>query len=142
MTEPEPHLEQPGEPAREPEHRIGYAERPDRGEVAPWALAFGSPAVFLAVLALRYLLSPPACDLGWLRAGLEVVGALGIAAAAVPGVLAWRKIGALGIGRAEAARAEGSTQLLLALGVLLSAVFTLATVSLWIPSWIVSPCMD
>jgi len=130
-----------GDP-RDPERRIGYAERPGRATVVPWGLALAAPAAFLVALAVRYLFSPAACGAAWARIALEAAGALGVLAAAAPGVLSWRRIAALGIPRTEAVDPQGSTQLLLALGVLLSAVFTLAALALWIPSWILHPCMD
>jgi len=98
-----------------------------------WTLV-GAPLAALANLELLYALVPGMCDSGRAaEAGLlHAASAVTILVAALAVVSAWRL----------AARAEpGSrTRVLARAGLLVSAVFTLVVIAMWIPVWSIGAC--
>ncbi|MGH7510048.1 MAG: hypothetical protein ACREMZ_11330 [Gemmatimonadales bacterium] len=94
------------------------------------------PAAVLAGLEVAYLLVPRACRTGNLLP-VHLTHLATLLLALTGGAVAWRqwqRWGASEDGRA------GVAGFLAGLGLLVSAAFTLVSVALWLPSFVLSPC--
>lgn len=102
---------------------------------SPWLVAFavlGSPAAWVTHLALSYYVVPRACAAGT-SLGLHLV-TVGTAAVAVAAIVAAARL------RAGADGADGVLRTLATVGLLVGALFLLATLVEGIPVAFVDPC--
>jgi hypothetical protein len=116
--------------------KIGYGSPPSRSTLLAWALALTPPLVFLTVLAVRFSVAGAVCSTPAVRLPLELAAGLGLALSAGAGL---RARSLLRRTPARGARAR-SERTLLELGAFLAVLCTIATVFVWLPSWLLPLC--
>jgi hypothetical protein len=105
-----------------------------------WTGALLPPIAALLDLNVSYMLVTQAC-LKQSMLPLHLVHLAGVVLTVAGGLVAWhawREVGRAW--PADEPGALGSTRFMAAVGVLGSAAFTLVTLALWAPVWVLSPC--
>ncbi len=108
--------------------------------VLVWTGALLPPVAALLDLDVSYALVTQTCITGN-RLPLHLVHLLGVLLTVAGGLVAWRAWREVGTSwPADEPGPPGTTRLMAATGVLGGVLFTLVTLALWIPVWVLSPC--
>lgn len=105
-----------------------------------WPPLLVPPVAFLTLLSAAYALIPVACE-AHSSLPLHLVAALSLAIALGGAALAWRDWRSAGV-KAPHDQADKATQVrfLAVIGLMMSGLIALATVTLWIANFIIPPC--
>ncbi|MCB8944450.1 MAG: hypothetical protein H6658_11940 [Ardenticatenaceae bacterium] len=108
------------------------------GQGRQWLGFLLSPTACSAYFTAVYLLNEAACKLTWLPATAVFPGAtlLSLLTLGAIGYAGWL---AYGVWRQEDGR-EGNGRFLGQIGLLLSGLFGVATITVWVSAWVLRPC--
>jgi hypothetical protein len=109
------------------------------GALVLWAGVLVPPLVFLTNLLVSYAMAYWACSTGK-RWALDVVTLVALAIVLYCGFTAWRLLGASAGGDVEGAHADDRNRFLALVGLLVSALFTVATLAFLVPRLVIGPC--
>ena len=124
------------------EEGVGYSERPRRAAVAQVSAMLAGPVLFLLAISVKYAAVPAACRDGS-AARLHVAGALLLAAVAALAFVchrAWRRSEDAGRADPMADGAPERRRVVVLVGLMLSMLFAVGVVLLWLPVFLLDPC--